>query len=136
MSVEEIAGLERQFTGLINAIAPEDQLFMQGEILALIQLFRDAANAALNTKRNDVLENAETVRDVVDTFLTEIGDPLAIIAGALEGRNLPEVMEDGLSRIDATVATIGPQVSNAIVAGLSGVQINVVSGSGSGLVTQ
>lgn len=134
-SVEDISGLEQQFNAIIRSIAPEDQAFMQNELVGIIELFRARANEVLNLRRQDTLDNAATVRDVVDQFIAQVGDPLAIIAASLEGQNLPEVMDDGLSEINATVATIGPQVAAALAQGLSTltIQVNVQD---AGLVTQ
>jgi hypothetical protein len=133
-TAQDIAGIQQQFDSIIRSIAPEDQSFMQNELLAIVELFRARANEVLNTRRQETLDNAANMRELIDGFITRVGDPLDIIAASLEGQNLPEVMDEGLNAINQSVASIGPQVANAIAQGMSNITIQVSVDPG--LVTQ
>ena len=131
----DIAGIERQFDSIIRSIAPEDQAFMQAEIVGLIELFRARANEVLGMRSQETLDNAANMRSLIDDFIVRVGDPLDIIAASLDGQDISETMADGLDDINSSVASIGPQVANAIAQGLSSVTINVTVAD-AGLVTQ
>jgi len=83
-SAEEVGALVQQFNSLIRGISPEDQTALQSQIIQLIASFQSAANDMVDKFRADALSNADSMRDLVDVFLTDIGDPLAIIAASNE----------------------------------------------------
>jgi len=134
---EELAAVGREFETLIRGL--DFEALTKGQrntLLSLIDVFDMLSNQAFDQLREETISEAESMRQTVDRFLEEIGDPLTVIANALEGENLPEVMSDGLDSIAVEVAKIGPQVADAIDRGLSNVNITVAVTDSGGLVTQ
>lgn len=152
-SAEDVADIGQQFNALIRSLGEEDQVFNQGMILALINDFQRAANSVIDQFRTDAVDNADSMRDLVDVFLNDIGDPLSIIAATneraaqalellagtqiqpealnvtpldSEGYDFSEqeiILSNGLADMNETVGEIGPAVANAILQGLGNVQI-------------
>jgi len=81
---EDIARIGQQFEALLRSISPEDATAMQGPILQLIDSFQAASNDMIESFRADAVDNAASMRDLVDVFLHDIGDPLDIIAATNE----------------------------------------------------
>lgn len=152
-SAEDVADIGQQFNALIRSLGEEDQVFNQGMILALINDFQRAANSVIDQFRTDAVDNADSMRDLVDVFINDIGDPLSIIAATneraaqalellagtqiqpealnvtpmdSEGYDFSEqeiILSNGLADMNETVGEIGPAVANAILQGLGNVQI-------------
>lgn len=118
---EEIAALTQQFNSLIRSISPEDQIAMQGQIVQLIGSFQSAANDMINQFRTDALDNAAAMRDLVDVFVTDIGDPLAIIAATNERAataleilaGMPQTTTPEFAGVDTTQIGIGETTGEA-----------------------
>ena len=143
----EVAALAQQFESIIRQIAPIDQAAMQGELVTLIETFQAAADATLDLQRQAVIDNAQAMRELVDVFINDIGDPLAIIAAsnaraaeALEaiatGTNTTDairehniitedILDQGMDNIATAIGTIGPIVGDAVMRAVRGVNVIV-----------
>lgn len=135
-SAQDVARVGQEFEALIRQIPEADILAIGPALVAsLVTQFQYAATRQLSAFKESTIGEGEELRATLDTFLAGIGDPLQIIADSLEGDSLPEVMDEGLSEINATVSTIGPQVASAIQQSLGNVNVTVVV-QDAGLVTQ
>jgi hypothetical protein len=125
-SASEIAGIEQQFTNLINSLTEEDQLALQTPLLNMIEGFRGAVEQMLDEQRENAIENGENSRELVDIFLNDIGDPLDVLA------NSNVTVAEELGNIDDSIQNLGPTISGAISRGFSNanVTVNVVIDDG------
>lgn len=102
-SAEDIAALEQQFSAIIRSINPDDATLAQSDILNLIDSFQAAANQQIDQLRENAIDNADTMRDMVGSFIDEIGSPLDILVASNE-------------RIaDAVESSIGVEQSEPVV---------------------
>jgi hypothetical protein len=81
---EDIAALTSQFDAIIRQFSPEETARIGNELVSLIDQFQSAANSQLEIARANAIESAESLRQLVDVFATDIGDPLALIAASNE----------------------------------------------------
>lgn len=151
-SAEEIAALEREFSAAIRALSPEAQQSNMTSLLDMVDTFQSVADTTLEGIKQSVLDNAQSMREMVSDFIDRIGDPLDIIAStneqirdALNGddsvietdqqheSNVEEILENGVNDISDSVANIGPFIANALRNALGGVEIKVAVYTGGGL---
>ena len=147
---EEVAQIGQQFEALIRSLSEADQLSNQSELARMIEVFRGAANDTLAAQRQEVLDNAEQTRNMLDGFLTRIGDTLDIIAGSnqaaadslaiIAGENTG--FNEGSGAVDDALFEKGEGrkerdrgIEKAIRQGFKGVNMNVIL-PGGGLVNE
>jgi hypothetical protein len=138
---EELARLEREFTALIRSISPEDQALFQSDILALVDQFQTAINAAADAQRQTVIDNATATRQMVDDFLITVGEPLDFLVTSNDAAvDYLRIIADNTATDDSDEpeVDIGTQVSDAIIEGFGGANVNVtvVINDASGLSTE
>jgi hypothetical protein len=147
---EEIAQIGQEFDALIRSMDPADQLRNQLELLRMIDAFRLAANDNLAAQRQEVFDNAEKTRTMLDGFLTRIGDTLDIIAGSNQeatdwlaliagGEVAPmdePIVEESREAWEKDVDVWGRKIENGIKRGFSGVNVQVIVQGQGGLVNE
>ena len=135
-------------------MTPEDQLRNQSELLRMVEDFDLLQAGTLEALKQNVIDSGEAMRQMVDTFLMDIGPALDIVAGTnqqaadalsnisevdLQGHldETESILQGGVTDIATQVGRIGSTVANAIRSGFSGVDFNVtVTVDQGGLVTQ
>ena len=115
-TAEEIAALTAEFDKLIRQISPEDTAAMSDQIVGLIDQFQADANARVEEFKAAAIANAESTQAMVDDFISNIGDPLSIVADKLGDPTIPQMqaeiisdgvsvtLEDGMNQLDDTMA--------------------------------